>query len=103
MARNRPYQAGIGAMVALALLLAGDRGGWAESVAPAGVGAKPKAKVPEKPADKVAEKGGAKAVAAAPNHVPLPRSRPQNLTALPGTGASAPSASAPSASVSSKE
>jgi soluble lytic murein transglycosylase len=72
-------------MVALALLLAGDRGGWAESVAPAGVGAKPTEKVPEKLVDKVAEKGGAKALPAAPNHVPLPRSRPQKWAALPGT------------------
>jgi len=80
-------------MVALALLLAGDLGGRAESVAPGGVGAKPKEKVPERLSDKVAEKGGAKTLPAALNHVPLPRSRPQKLAALPGT--TVPSMEAP--------
>jgi soluble lytic murein transglycosylase len=71
-------------MVALALLLAGDLGGRAESAAPASAGSKTKEKVPEKPAGKVAEKAGATTLPA-PNHIPLPRSRPQQLAALPGT------------------
>src|SRR5438270_7217443 len=68
MAANRPFQAGVGAMVALALLLAGDLGGRAESAAPESAGAKTKEKVPEKvpekAAGKVAEQTGASAVPA---------------------------------------
>ncbi len=78
--------------MALALLLAGDLGGRAESAAPGGAAGKTKEKASEKPAGKVAEKAGAMTLPAA-NHVPLPRSRPQQLTALPGTtppGAQAP-------------
>jgi soluble lytic murein transglycosylase len=87
MAANRPFQAGVGAMVALALLLAGDLGGRAESTAPGAAGGKTKEKVPEKPAGKVAEKAGATAPPA-PNHIPLPRARPQKLAALSGAAPS---------------
>jgi soluble lytic murein transglycosylase len=76
-------------MVALALLLAGNLGGRAESAAPGSAGGKTKEKVPEKP--------GATPLAAAANHVPLPRSRPQKGAALPGT--SPPRTEAPAMAV----
>jgi soluble lytic murein transglycosylase len=81
MARNGPHSAGIGAVVALALLMAGDVSGRAESTAPAGTAAKPK--------EKVQEKGQEKGQAA---HIPLPPARPKQLA----TGANAAAPSKPS-------
>jgi hypothetical protein len=106
MARKRTHQAGIGALVVLALLGAGDLGLRAESAAPGSVGAKPKEKVLEKVSDKAVEKGGAKTLPVAQAHIPLPRARPQKVAggpsptlkpaggpaAAPGTAAAGPTA-----------
>jgi soluble lytic murein transglycosylase len=89
MARKKAHLAGIGAAAVLALVLAGDLSGWAESVAPGGVGAKSKEKVQEKvqeraqekAQEKVVEKGGARTLPVASNRIPLPRARPQQQLA----------------------
>jgi soluble lytic murein transglycosylase len=85
MARERAHQAGIGALVVVALLAAGDLGGRAESAAPASIGAKPKEKAPERASDKAAEKGGAKTLPG--THVPLPRARPVKVATGPAAAA----------------
>jgi soluble lytic murein transglycosylase len=97
MARNEPHLAGIGAIVALALLMAGDRSGRAESTAPASTAAKPKEKVQEK----VQETGQG-----AHTPIPLPPARPKQLATRPNGDAPAvpkvggsPAATAASAAV----
>src|ERR1700722_239376 len=77
MARKRAHLTGIGAAVVLALVMAGDPSGRAESAAPEGIAAKPKEKVAEKVAEKTPEKGPAKTLADAAIRIPLPRARPQ--------------------------
>src|ERR1700722_6797324 len=77
MARKRAHLTGIGAAVVLALVMAGDPSGGAESAAPEGIAAKPKEKVAEKVAEKTPEKGPAKTLADAAIRIPLPRPRPQ--------------------------
>ena len=72
MARIGPHLAGVGAVVALALLMAGDLSGWAESTAPASAGAKPNEKVAEK--EKAVEKAAHKPLPAVHAPVPLPLS-----------------------------
>ena len=104
MARKRPHFVGIGAVVVLALMMAGDRSGRAQSAAAVGVAAKPKESskeaAKEKPVEKVPEKGGPKPSSVAQNRVPLPRARPsQRLAsafteALPKTPGSPPAATA---------
>jgi soluble lytic murein transglycosylase len=69
MARNAPHLAGIGAVMALALLMAGDLSGWAESAA--------------KPKEKAQETGQG-----AHSPIPLPPARPKQLAV--GTNAGAP-------------
>jgi len=99
MARKRPHLAGVGAAVfalVLALVLASDRGGHAESASPASIGTKAK----EKAQEKVVEKGGAKTLPVAQNRIPLPRARPaggpsgaaSRTTAAVQTGPTAPGA-----------
>jgi soluble lytic murein transglycosylase len=83
MARMRTHQAGIGALVVLALLGAGDLGLRAESAAAGSLGAKPKEKALEKVSDKAVEKTGAKTLPAAQAHIPLPRARPQKVAGGP--------------------
>jgi len=87
MARIGPHLAGVGAVVALALLMAGDLSGWAESTAPASAGAKPNEKVAEK--EKAVEKAAHKPLPAVHAPVPLPLARPRQLAAGPNAGSPA--------------
>jgi soluble lytic murein transglycosylase len=73
MARNGPHLAGIAAIVALALLTAGDLSGRAESSASAGTAAKPKERVQEQ-------------VQGAHSPIPLPPARPKQLATGPNGG-----------------
>jgi soluble lytic murein transglycosylase len=86
MAQKRPHLAGFGAVVALALLMAGDLSGRAESAAP---GATPKEKIPEKVQEKVVDKAGASSLPNAHSRIPLPPARPQQLATRPNAGAPA--------------
>jgi soluble lytic murein transglycosylase len=109
MARKNALLAGIGAAAVLALVLAGDPSGRAESVALGGVGAQTKEKAQEKAQEKVqekvVEKAGVQTLPGAPNRIPLPRARPQpQLASAPSAGAPAkttapggPAAAAPRA------
>jgi soluble lytic murein transglycosylase len=87
MARNRlitkPGLAGLGAALALSLVVAGEHSGRAQTATLASVSAKPKEKDQSKPA--------AKPVSSAQSPIPLPRARPQLVTAAPNA-APAPSA-----------
>jgi soluble lytic murein transglycosylase len=83
MARTGPHLAIIGAVVALALLLAGDLSGRAESSTPASTGERPK----EKPQEKAVEKAAAKPLPAVRAPIPLPPPRPRMLATTPNAGA----------------
>jgi soluble lytic murein transglycosylase len=96
MDQMRAHLAGIGAVVALALLMAGDLSGRAESAAPGATGAKLKETAQEKAQEKVVEKAGAKALPNAQGRIPLPVARP-HLAAGPDAGA-ASKATAPGSS-----
>jgi soluble lytic murein transglycosylase len=89
MARTGPHLAVIGAVAALALLLAGDPSGRAESSTPAGAGERPKAQ------EKAVEKAAAKPLPAAHTPIPLPPPRPRMLATGPNAGAP-PKTAAPS-------
>jgi soluble lytic murein transglycosylase len=93
MARTGPNLAVIGALAALALLLAGDLDGRAESTTSASTGERPKEKVQEKPQEKAVEKGTAKPLPAAHVPIPLPPPRPRMLAT--GASAGAPPKTAP--------
>jgi soluble lytic murein transglycosylase len=80
MAGLRPHLAAVGAAVVLALVMAGNFSGRAESAAPESSGAKPKVQ------EKVADKGGANILPGAQNRVPLPRARPRQLASGPSPG-----------------
>jgi soluble lytic murein transglycosylase len=85
MAQKRPYLAAIGAAAGLALVMAGDHSGRAESAAPGSIAAKPN--------EKATEKGGVSGVKSllnAQNRIPLPRVRPRQFAAAPSAGATAP-------------
>jgi soluble lytic murein transglycosylase len=85
MARKRPYLAALGAAAGLALVMAGDHSGRAESAAPGSMAAKPN--------EKATEKGGVSGVKSllnAQNRIPLPRVRPRPFAATPSAGATAP-------------
>jgi soluble lytic murein transglycosylase len=84
------------AVAALALLLAGDLGGWAESNTPASSGERPK----EKTQEKAVEKAAAKPLPAAHAPIPLPPPRPRMLATGPNAGA-LPKAAAGAATLSS--
>jgi soluble lytic murein transglycosylase len=81
MARTGPHLAVSGAVAALALLLAGDPSGRAESSTPASAGEKPKAQ------EKAVEKAAAKPLPAAHIPIPLPPPRPRMLATGPNAGA----------------
>jgi soluble lytic murein transglycosylase len=99
MAQKRPHLAGVGAAalaLALAVVLAGDLSGHAESAAPVSTGAKGKEKVQPKGQEKVVEKGGAKPLAGVQNRIPLPRARPQLVASVGApSGGAATSAAIP--------
>jgi soluble lytic murein transglycosylase len=85
MARKRPYLAAIGAAAGLAIVMAGDHSGRAESAAPGSIAAKPN--------EKATEKGGVSGVKSllnAQNRIPLPRVRPRQFAAAPSVGTTAP-------------
>jgi soluble lytic murein transglycosylase len=82
MGRTGPHLAVIGAVVALALLLAGDPSGRAEPSTSAGGGERPK----EKSQEKAVEKAVPKPLPAMHAPIPLPPPRPRMLATGPGAG-----------------
>ncbi|HEY6256706.1 MAG TPA: lytic transglycosylase domain-containing protein [Xanthobacteraceae bacterium] len=84
MAGIRAELAGVGAIVALGLVLAGSHSGWAQSAALASVSAKPKEK-----GEQGQSKAAAKPAPSAQDRIPLPRARPQQLAVAPSAGAPA--------------
>ncbi len=87
MTPRRPHLAGVGAAIVLALVMAGDLSGRAESAAPTGNAAKPKESAKEPAKEAAAEKGAAKSLPGTHSPIPLPRARPLKVAIGPSAGA----------------